>query len=384
MDFHKSSQALDAWIEGESFRGWDPFDALNSPLLKSLTLNNRKIGLAWVQLLKHSPINFRPLLGIEKDYNPKGMGLFLGTYLRKYDNSHLDSDLKRAQFFSTWLAQHRSSGYSGACWGYNFDWPNRSFLAPAGVPTVVNTAFIGLALLDAYKIMKDQAVLDLARSSCDFVLQDLNRLTVDGVGTCLSYTPLDRRFVHNANILGAWLLAEVYAITGEKDLLNTSISCVKFTLHSQAGEGSWPYGTSFNDRWIDSFHTGYVLVGLNRISRLFDLPEIGNEVKLGYQYWKKDLFLENGFPKYYSNRVFPIDIHVISQAILTYLEFSALDPASKERAIYLAKWGIEHFQHPDGHFYYQQNFAYTIRIPYIRWAQAWMQRALTELLSIPS
>jgi hypothetical protein len=384
MDLHKSSQALDAWIEKESFRGWDPHDALNSRLLKSLTFKNRKIGQLWVQLLKRSPINFRPLLGIEKDYNPKGMGLFLGTYLRKFSNSHSDVYLKQAQFFLNWLAQNQSLGHSGACWGYNFDWPNRSFFARAGVPTIVNTAFIGLALLDAYKIMKDQTCLDLALSSCEFVLHDLNRLTIEEVGTCLSYTPLDHRFVHNANILGAWLLAEVYALTGEKDLLNMSISCSKFTLHSQAGEGSWPYGISLNEQWIDSFHTGYVLVGLNRISRLLDLPEIGIGVKLGYRYWQKNLFLENGLPKYFSNRVYPIDIHVISQAILTYLEFSSEDVSSKEKAINLAKWGIEHFQHPDGFFYYQKNPAYTIRIPYMRWAQAWMQRALTELLSITS
>lgn len=382
MDFHKSSQALDFWIEGESFRGWDPHDALNSPLLKRLTVNNRKIGQFWVQLLKRSPINFRPLLGIEKDYNPKSMGLFLGTYLRKYGATHSDADLKKAQFFSTWLAQNQSSGHSGACWGYNFDWPNRSFWAPAGIPTVVNTAFIGLALLDAYKTTKNQADLDLARSSCDFILQDLNKLTVDGVGTCLSYTPLDRRFVHNANVLGAWLLAEVYAQTGEKELMNMALSCVKFALHSQTDEGSWPYGLASNDRWIDNFHTGYVLVGLKRISHFFDLPEIKTAVKLGYQYWHKNLFLKNGIPKYYSNRVFPIDVHVISQAILTYLDFSSIDSGSRDKAIYLAKWVTDHFQHTDGHFYYQQNSAYTIRIPYMRWAQAWMQRALTELLSI--
>ena len=384
MDFHESSQALDTWIEGKSFRGWDPYDALNSPLLKRLSIKNRKIGQFWVQLLKRSPINFRPLLGINKDYNPKGMGLFLGTYLRKYDNTHSDLDLKKVQFLFAWLAKNQSSGHSGACWGYNFDWPNRSFLAPVGVPTVVNTAFIGLALLDAYKITKNQTGLDLARSSCEFILRDLNRLTVDEVGTCLSYTPLDRRFVHNANVLGAWLLAEVYAITGEKELMNTALSCVRFTSHSQTSEGSWPYGIAKNDRWIDNFHTGYVLVGLNRISRLFDLPEIRIAVKLGYKYWQKNLFLENGVPKYYSDRVYPIDIHVISQAILTYLEFSAIDSGNKEKVIDLAKWVIDHFQDLDGHFYYQQNYSYTIRIPYIRWAQAWMQRTLTELLSISS
>src|SRR5258708_33552987 len=78
-------ERLDSWGESERFRGWDPHDALNSPLLRRLTLQSRFAGIFWVQLLKRSPINLRPLLAIPKGYNPTEIGLFLATYSRKHN-----------------------------------------------------------------------------------------------------------------------------------------------------------------------------------------------------------------------------------------------------------------------------------------------------------
>ena len=378
--FERSLQILDAWIENEAFKGWDPYDGLNSPLLKKLTGTNRKIGQYCVQLMKNSPINFRPFLGVPKGYNPKGMGLFLGTYLRKYQRTHSKTDLQKIQFFSDWLINNRSTGWEKACWGYNFDWPNRDFFAPAGTPTIVNTAFIGLAFLDDYLIRRNKVSLEISVSACEFILNNLNRCPADENETCLSYTPIDTRGVFNANILGAWLLAEVYLLAGNKEMAETSLSCLRFTINRQEEDGSWPYGVASYDQWVDSYHTGYVLVGLNRISRLLGRQEFYPAIEHGYKYWKNNFFLGNSIPKYYPNRIFPFDAHVISQGILTFLEFSKQDSEALEKAFQLAKWGIDQFQHPKGFFFFQQNRFYKNRIPYMRWSQAWMQRALTTLL----
>src|SRR4030095_10024690 len=120
-----AASRLDAWIEREGFKGWDPHDALNSPLVKGLTFGNRWLAVAWLQLVKRSPVNLRPILGVPKGYNPKGMGLFLATYLRKYRMSEDPRHREQARFFADWLRAHRAPGYHGAGWGYHFDWPNR-------------------------------------------------------------------------------------------------------------------------------------------------------------------------------------------------------------------------------------------------------------------
>ena len=68
-----------------NFAGYDPFDSLNSTLLQATPLyRNKFVRLAWLQLGKRSPINFRPLLRVPKKRNPKGVGLFISGLLQDY------------------------------------------------------------------------------------------------------------------------------------------------------------------------------------------------------------------------------------------------------------------------------------------------------------
>jgi hypothetical protein len=268
--FNNALILLNDWIQNQKFLGWDPFDALNSPIIRKLTFSNRRLGQAWVQLFKHSPVNLRPTFGIKKDYNPKGMGLFLSTYWRKYLFSNNEKDRDYVDFFAGWLLKNASLGYHGCCWGYNFDWPNRGFFAPAGTPTIVNTAFIGLSFVDLVSQANIHKLfafdpMAVARNACEFVLQDLNRYQPSNDEICFSYTPLDKRFVHNANLLGAWLLAEVGSYTNEKELLLIAKKAANYTIRRQRVDGSWFYGEQKLDHWIDNFHSGYVLIALKRI-----------------------------------------------------------------------------------------------------------------------
>jgi len=393
---------LDAWIESESFQGWDPYDALNSPLLRVAANRNRVLGAAIVQSIRRSPLNIRPLLAIRKGYNPKAMGLFLATYAQKFLATRQDGYLERVRFFYDWLRENASPGYAGYCWGYNFDWPNRAFFAPAGTPTIVNTAFIGLCLLSADPVLRASAAkagaadqvnpcldgkdlgrtchsLQIARNACNFILDNLQTLRPSDEETCFSYTPLDRRFVHNANLLGAWLLAAVYARTGEEHLARNARAAARFTARRQRPDGSWVYGPARNDQWVDNFHTGYVLVTLKSISALLRTHEFDSTVQTGYWFWKTRMFESTCIPKYFPHKTYPIDIHSVAQAILTFLHFSDVDPEAAEHGGKVALWAIRNMQDREGFFYYQRHRTFTTRIPYIRWAQAWMQQALTRL-----
>src|SRR4030043_1689744 len=53
---------LQAYIEAAGFKGYDPYDALNSPILSGLSLGNKVLRIAFIQLLKRLPVNLRPLL----------------------------------------------------------------------------------------------------------------------------------------------------------------------------------------------------------------------------------------------------------------------------------------------------------------------------------
>jgi exopolysaccharide biosynthesis WecB/TagA/CpsF family protein len=369
---------LEAWLIEKDFKGVDPFDALRSPIVRILCFRNRLLGIAWVQLFRRLPINLRGLLGITPAHNAKGMGLFLASYIRRYCVTKSAEHRARIDFFGDWLLANRCKSVPEACWGYNFDWPNRAFFAPAGTPNIVSTVFIGHALLDRYDLLGLEEDLKAVRSACDFMLNRLSSLT-DATGECFAYTPLDKRYVHNANLLGASLLARVANLTGEESLRARARCAASFSVSRQRPDGSWPYGISDADAFVDNFHTGYNLETLMDYAFYAQDHSFDESIRRGYQYWKEECFTGEGLPKYFADRLYPIDIHAVSQTILTFLKFAEHDPEAADRACRMAEWAIANMQEKSGYFDFRIGRYFKNRIAYIRWSQGWMFRALAEM-----
>ena len=251
-----------------------------TPLGKS-----RFFRLAWIQLFKRNPVNFRKLVGVKKDYNPKGLGLFLIGYCNLYKKDQRQEYLDKINFLSEELIQLKTLDYSGACWGYNFDWQARAFFQPKYTPTVVATSFIGEALLMAYDITKSPNLLAIAESCCDFILKDLNKSFDSDDNYTLSYSPLDNTQVFNAGLLGAKLLCLVYKYTKDEQLLKEARSIVSYVCSKQFEDGSWSYGTLPYHQWIDNFHTGYNLECIFAYQTISGDRSFNNNIKTGLDYY---------------------------------------------------------------------------------------------------
>ena len=78
----KTLARLRQYCENEQFKGWDPYDGLNSRVYRAIPLLNRSAiwRLCVIQGFKRSPINLRPLMLVPKEHNAKGIGLFLKGY----------------------------------------------------------------------------------------------------------------------------------------------------------------------------------------------------------------------------------------------------------------------------------------------------------------
>ena len=358
----------------EKWAGYDPYDGLNVHPDLAIPLTNRVARTALIQLVKRSPVNIRPLLGIRKEHNPKGLALAIRALLLLREGGfEVEDDLN---YLTERLILLRSPDYGEACWGYGFDWQSRAFYAPRGTPNVVCTAFAANALLDHHEVTGADYALDLARSSCRFLLDRLNR--AEGKrGFCFSYTPLDRSRVHNVNLLDAELLARVFAIDEELEYREAAEGALGYSLDAQREDGSWYYGGSSSQRWIDSFHTGFILVSLRNILRHLDLTAIESGLRKGYRFYADRFFLADSTPKYYHDRLYPIDVHSAAQAVITFIEMAEFMPDANERAARCVDWSIDNLQDPAGYFYFQKQRFYTIRIPYMRWSQMWMLYALS-------
>jgi len=89
------------YCENESFKGYDPFDGLNSQIFTKWPILKRSelLQLAWIQFFKRSPLNFRKIAGIRKEYNPKGLGLFLSAYCNLYKMDPSIKNREKINFF---------------------------------------------------------------------------------------------------------------------------------------------------------------------------------------------------------------------------------------------------------------------------------------------
>lgn len=373
-----SLAALHAWCELQDFKGWDPYDGLNSKLFKAIPFvsRNRIARLAWIQLFKKSPINLRPLTGVGKEYNPKALGLFISGFSNLYRKSGNDHYLEKIEFFSKELINIKSPSWSGSCWGYNFDWQARAFYQPRFTPTVVATTFIGCALLDAYDIIKDEVLLRNARSACDFILKDLNR-TYDARGNfAFSYSPLDKSVVFNASLLGSRLLSRVYSYTSEPELSAAAKKSVQYCCDHQHEDGSWSYGKQHFHQWIDNFHTGYNIECISDYAKYTGDRTFDENLSQGLKFYLKTFFTNEGIPKYYNTSIYPVDIHSTAQLVVTLCKTNNFDEHFNmiRRVV---NWTINNMQSEKGYFYFQINRYFSSRIPYMRWAQAWMFYALS-------
>jgi len=243
---------------------------------------------------------------------------------------------------------------------------------------VVVTAFAGEACLDAHALTGAPELLEAARSACEFLL-GLER-TEDLTGSCLPYSPLDRTAVYNASVLGARLLVLTGTRIGDPALVGAARPLVEFVVARQGGDGSWRYGEASFHGWIDSFHTGFVLCALDAYRRATGDEAVATAVARGARFHAERLFGPAGEPYWAPGAQYPRDIHSAAQGILTFLALRDLDPGYQERAARTAAWTIAHLLGDEGAFFYQERRTHTVRIPYLRWSQAWGIRALAELL----
>jgi len=365
------------YIKNENYEGYDPYDLLNSPIFRLPILrSNKKLRFYSQQIFRRIPINLRPLLGIKKELNPVTAGLCIQAfaYLLKAMPEKKDTWLNEIDYLLNKLIEVRSKGYSGYCWGYNFDWEARYATIPKYCPTIVATGIITNGLYELCKVTNNNRVEEIILSSVNFVLNDLNR-TYEGDTYCLSYSPYDYQKVYNATMKGARLLTQAYTISKEEKLIKEAEKIVQFVINNQNEDGSWFYSKGDARKWVDNFHTAYVLDCLKFYCEITSNKKAEESLNKGTNYYFNNLFTVEGIPKYYSNKFYPIDSTELAQSIMTSINFKNLNIANK-----IVKFTINQFKTKDNRFYYRKNKIIVNKNIYIRWTAAYFFNALSYYL----
>jgi hypothetical protein len=382
-----SIEKLEKYLRYQKFIGYDPYDALNSKRFRNI--NSKWIRILITQIFVYSPINLRNFFNIKGGYNPKALGLMLSSYCNLYKIglikqtlfNHVSSQLVNL------LLNYSSNGYSGYCWGFNFDWQDINRNAKKWTPTIVVTSYIGNSFLDLFELTNNGKYLKIANSICNFILKDLN-ITTTSKGICFSYTPIDKHIVHNANCLGADFLSRMNKFRKDDELFNISHKAFNFSIAHQNTDGSWAYSIDPSTNKVRNqidFHQGFILDSI--INFIKNTRNSNNNyvqsLKRGAEFYISKQFNRNGRSKWRLPWNYPVDIHHQAQGIITFSKLYAMFKKEMfgEFAEKIAKWTITNMQDELGYFYYHKWPIFNNKIAYMRWGQAWMMFALSVYIN---
>lgn len=298
-------------LDQQSWTGPDPYDALLSPLGKHL--RSQRPRQAFIQAVKRSPVNLRGALQIPQLRAAAATGLGATACSRLGDQPPWR---QRAKRLGLWTAEAQmTDGYPGL-WGYEFDVQTRWAFYPRGEPNIVATTFAADGCLAA-GTLDDERTEALGRALLRYFY----------VGPHFSYTPQSGVLIHNANLMAASLALRLATRPGVpidigESLVKAARSAAEATLACQRPDGSWPYGEGPRLRWVDGFHTGYVLLRLDEIM-VHGMPELMIALERGARFYFAQLF-DGARPLY------------------SCTEGNRRDGNNSATALRLAVWGVLH------------------------------------------
>jgi hypothetical protein len=373
------AKQLERWGRERDWRGTDPYDALNAERELLGPLKRRALGRRLLtQTVKRSPLNLRPLLGIPPAASAASIAWVVSAYSRSDFLDPSGSSLRRALEL---LGSMRCPAYEEPCWGYHFDVQSRFFFYSRHTPNTIATAFAGLALLDAHTALGDPTLLAEARRVGEFFLRHVPQ-TEDEPGAYFGYLPGDRSPIHNSNLLVASLLARLAAESEDQAFVAPASAALRFATARQRPNGSWPYAERPGLEWIDNFHSGYVLDALRACADAGCAREEAEAAwRSGLAYYRRELFLADGTPKYYPGKTYPIDAQCVAQGIQTLAIASPHDPGSGELAWQVLGFALRQMRRRDGLPIFQRRRLWTNRAVHPRWVAAPMLLALSHLLA---
>jgi hypothetical protein len=363
------------------YEGYSKHDALNAPCLEAIAGGSRWARLLAIQAVMRSPLHVRPLIGVRRARNVKGLSLFARALLARYRVLGDDASAEEARHLLTWLADHPSPGFPWTAWGYPYPWEDVGFFAPRHFPNRVVTSFVVQALLDGHETLADQRLLHVAVQAVEFLLEAPTTLYEDERHRCVSYVPSDTV---------SWIVLDVPALTGaavarlaalRKDagLMREAARLMRYVVSKQTDYGAWYYADPPSASHIthDNYHTGFILDAILEYGRAAQSSEFEDAYRRGVDFYRERLFEPDGAPRFMHDRKYPFDIHGAAQGIITFARAQrALDEGCDLSARVL-NWTLANMYNARTHwFYYQKHRPFRTPIRLLRWCQAWMAWAI--------
>jgi len=365
-------------LEKYDYKGYDPFDILNSPFLSSVSRNyyfNLVINKFGSRVASD---NLRKLLRVPLIEDPKIYTCSYFAYKLLEDKDPYNSKL----MINRLVGLTKQSNY-GTYWGYDYTWPtiydgtNRK-----GNSTLVPSSFAMFALSYDFTLTQNNKLLNILDSTLAYFIKE--HYCFNDRGYFLGYFSHSKVNTHNANLLGCAALSIASVITGTNTHLNKISKCALTSLKLIDRNGFLSYNDHSRGNWTDAYHHLYIIGSLYIIKSFNDKvdKELYEEKILQLsEYYRDNFLLKGNLLNYFPNTFYPIDCHNYAAAIIfsvlfqnkifadsidIYQLFLNIDKITwnKKKKRYLHK---VHKMRKDKRFF-------------LRWNQSWMFLAIAVLM----
>lgn len=291
---------------------------------------------------------------------------------------------RRAVHFLEVLLETRCKEYENMCWGYPFDWVTITGIIKKGTPLITTTPYVYEAFEEVFEIDKDDKWLKIMRSIAEHAFWDIKDYDFSKKSKTCSYTPFDKGGVVNASSYRAFLLTNAAIRFSEERYWKVAEKNLNFVLECQGENGSWPYARDGIRKFVDHFHTCFILKNLVKIYKFTGHKETGKAIENGINYYVRELFDQKGLPKPFAIKprliIYRRELYDYAECInlgaLLEGHFSDLDRLVERTLDDL----LNNWQRPDGSFRSREMLVGWDNVPMHRWGQSQIFRSLSLML----
>ena len=372
------------YTAAQDYSGHNKHDGLNSRVLRVVLGWAKWPRILAIQGVMRAPWNLRPLLGVPRTRNPKGLGLLASAYLELHEGQTAAEDLDEAMRLLDWLLEHPSSGFRGLSWGYPYPWQDVGFYATRDLPNRVVTSWIGLAMARAAEITREARYKDALPRIAEFLRGEPNVLYDSKGMKCYSYLPdpsVTWAVMDVPALVGAYL-AEAGRFLEREEFIFEARRLINWVADKQTDYGAWYYTHPPGDSHIthDNYHTAIILDCIERYGQASGDESFVEAYRLGLDFYRRNLFNEDGSPRWMNDRDYPHDIHGAASGILCFVRAGRYEPDYYHLADKILEWTLRRMYDPRGFFYYQETRFFRKRFTLLRWCNAWMAWAMAAWL----
>ncbi len=377
-----------SWLERNTYESYDVYDFWSSSIgIKAKRYFNANKLLASplvgvLQVLDSFFPRSRFLFAKKKRF-PIADSQFASAYLNYYLLTKDEVYLSRATGLLKHLESVSSKTKHGIGWGNPYDWVTLFFEYPSNSPLITVTPYCFDAFLSAYEITSNESFLRILEKISMFVAFDMKETEFQDNTAGCSYGTNDNSLVYNAIAYRGGTLLKAGRLFKNDAYIDKSRKNIDYVIKHQNKDGSWYY--SDDSRFIDNFHTCFVLKNIAQAYDFFGEDYMLQSLKKGYEFYKKNFVRTNGSLRHFYKSKYPkfrkIELYDYAEAIKMGIFMRKSIPEAFSLSKKLTGHLIDKYQLKEGYFYTRVNVLNMKNdIPYLRWPQAQILNSLTSML----